>query len=144
LSAACALGQFASAQYVYQPAPDYYQNDTAAGTVVGGAMGAITGALIGGKHHAGQDALIGAGVGAVTGNLLGRSKDATDERRAAAGAATVAQMNQQAAAMAVSSYDIVNMTRAGLGDDLIISTMHSRGTNLDLSPQGLIALKQQG
>ena len=97
----------AAAQYIYQPAPDYYHNDTASGTIVGGAMGAITGALIGGKHHSGQDALIGAGVGAVTGNLLGRSKDAQDEHRAAAGAAAVGQMNQQAAAMAVTNYDLL-------------------------------------
>ena len=76
-----ASAQPAAAQpYYYQPAPDYYHNDTASGTFLGGAMGAITGAIIGGKHHAGQDALIGAGVGAVTGNLLGRSKDANDER----------------------------------------------------------------
>src|SRR5690242_16593179 len=99
----------ASAQYVYQPAPDYYHNDTASGTFLGGAMGAITGAIIGGKHHAGQDALIGAGVGAVTGNLLGREKDANDERRAAAGQAAVNQMNAQAAATAVTNYDLMQM-----------------------------------
>src|SRR5438046_1129162 len=86
--------------YVYQPAPDYYHNDTVGGTFLGGAMGAITGAIVGGRHHAGQDALIGAGVGAVTGNLLGRSKDASDERRAAVGQAQVNQMNAQAAATA--------------------------------------------
>src|SRR3954467_11059626 len=82
--------------YYYQPAPDYYHNDTASGTFLGGAMGAITCAIIGGKHHAGQDALIGAGVGAVTGNLLGRSEDANDERRAAHGAPVFGQMNAQA------------------------------------------------
>jgi YMGG-like Gly-zipper len=147
LTAAAILAQFdvVSAQpYVYQPPPSYYQNDTAAGTVVGGAMGAITGALIGGRKHGGQDALIGAGVGAITGNLIGRSKDRNDERQAAAGAATVGQLNQQAAAMAVTSYDLVNMTRAGVSDELIISSMRSRGIQLDLSPQGLIALKQNG
>jgi hypothetical protein len=146
LSAIGTFAQFnvADAQYYYQPPPDYYQNDTAAGTVVGGAMGAITGAIVGGRKHGGQDALIGAGVGALTGNLLGRSKDRVDERQAAAGAAAVGQLNQQAAAMAVTSYDLVNMTRAGVGDDLIISTMRSRGIQLDLSPQGIIALKQSG
>lgn len=133
-----------AAQYVYQPAPDYYHNDTASGTIVGGALGAVTGAVIGGKHHGGQDALIGAGVGALTGNLLGRSKDAQDERRAAAGAAAVGQMNQQAAAMAVTNYDLLQMSRAGISDDVIITTMHSRGSRVDLSPQALIALKQQG
>ena len=134
----------AAQPYYYQPAPDYYHNDTASGTFLGGAMGAITGAIIGGKHHAGQDALIGAGVGAVTGNLLGRSKDANDERRAAQGAAAVGQMNQQAVAMAVTDNDLIQMTRAGISEDVIISTMRSRGTRIDLSPQSLISLRQQG
>ena len=88
--------------------------------------------------------MIGAGVGAVTGNLLGRSKDANDERRAANGASAVGQMNQQAAAMAVTDIDLVQMTRAGISEDVIISTMRSRGTRVDLSPQSLIALRQQG
>ena len=147
LAAAVTLAQVdvAPAQpYVYQPPPDYYQNDTAAGTVVGGAFGAVTGAIIGGRKDRGEGALIGAGVGALTGNLLGRSKDRADEQRAASGAATVAQLNQQAAATAITSYDLVNMTRAGIGDDLIISSMHSRGIQLDLSPQGLISLKESG
>lgn len=147
-----AAAQPASAQpYYYQPAPDYYHNDTVGGTFLGGAMGAITGAIIGGKHHAGQDALIGAGVGAVTGNLLGQAKDRNDEQRAAAGQAAVNQMNAQAAqasaqavAMAVTDADLVQMTRAGISEDVIISTMRSRGTRVDLSPQSLIALRQQG
>src|SRR4051794_36851890 len=130
--------------YVYQPAPDYYHNDTASGTFLGGVMGAITGAVIGGRKHGGQDALIGAGVGAVTGNLLGRSKDRTDEQRAAAGQAAVNQLNQQAAATAVTNYDLLQMSHAGISDDVIISTMRSRGARIDLSPQALIALRQQG
>jgi hypothetical protein len=130
--------------YVYQPAPDYYHNDTASGTFLGGVMGAITGAVIGGRKHGGQDALIGAGVGAITGNLVGRSKDRADEQRAAAGAAAVGQMNAQAAATAVTNYDLLQMAHAGISDDVIISTMRSRGARVDLSPQALIALRQQG
>lgn len=138
-SAECAVGQ-----YYYQPAPSYYRNDTAESTVVGGALGAITGAIVGGGSHRGEGALIGAGVGALTGNVLGRARDQADERRAATGAATVAGWNQQAAATAVTNYDLVGMAKAGVSDDLIISTMQSRGARLDLSPQGLIALKQSG
>jgi hypothetical protein len=111
---------------------------------MGGAVGAITGAAVAGRKDRGAGALIGAGVGAITGNLLGRSKDASDERRAAYGAATVGQMNQQAAAMAVTNYDLQQMSQAGISDDVIISTMRSRGARVDLSPQALIALKQQG
>lgn len=144
LVVAAAESDIAHAQYYYQPPPDYYQNDTAGGTVVGGALGAITGAIVGGRKNRGEGALIGAGVGAITGNVLGRAKDNADQRQAAAGAAVAGQLNQQAAAQAVTGYDLVNMSRAGLGDDLIISTMHTRGTQIDLSPQGLISLKQNG
>ena len=130
--------------YYYQPPPSYYRNDTVADTFVGGALGAITGAVVGGRSHRGEGALIGAGVGAITGNLIGQSRDRADQRHAAAGAAVVANANQQAAAMAVTNYDLISMTRAGVGDDLIVSTMQSRGARLDLSPNGLIALKQAG
>jgi hypothetical protein len=152
LTVACVTGETnrAAGQYYYQPGPDYYHNDTASDTIVGGALGAVTGAIVGGKHK-GTDALIGAGIGAVTGNLLGQSKDRADERNAAAGAAAAANMNAQAAAQnaqaaaqAVTNYDLVNMTKSGVSDDLVISTIQSRGARLDLSPQALIALKQNG
>ena len=65
-------------------------------------------------------------------------------QRAAAGQAAVNQMNQQAAAMAVTNYDLVQMTRAGMSEDVIISTIRSRGARVDLSPQALIELRQQG
>lgn len=136
--------QAAHAQYAYVPPPDYYRNNTLEGTVAGGAVGAITGALLGGKHDRGAGALIGAGVGALTGNVLGRSKDAADQRHAAAGVAAVAYANQQVAAQAVTNYDLVRMTQAGMSEDLIVSTMRARGARLDLSPEGLIALKQSG
>jgi outer membrane lipoprotein SlyB len=141
---AAAQAQHAAGQYYYQPSRDYYHNDTASGTIVGGALGAVSGAIIGGKKDRGEGALIGAGVGALTGNLLGRSKDRADERDAAIGTAVAAQANQQAAALAVTNFDLVNMTRAGVSDEVIISTMRSRGAQLDLSPQGLISLKQSG
>jgi hypothetical protein len=147
LSAAILLTGFneATAQpYYYEPSPDYYHNDTAAGTFMGGAFGAVTGAIVGGKKNRGEGALIGAGVGAVTGNLLGRNKDRVDEQRAAYGAARVGQLNQQVAAQAVTNYDLLEMTRAGVSEDVIISTMRARGARLDLSPNALIALKQSG
>jgi hypothetical protein len=139
-----AFGESSAQPYYYEPAPDYYHNDTAGGTFLGGALGAVTGAVVGGKKNRGEGALIGAGVGAVTGNILGRNKDRADEQRAAYGAAAVGQMNQQVAAQAVTNYDLLEMTRAGVSEDVIISTMQSRGARLDLSPNSLIALKQSG
>lgn len=49
------------------------------GAILGGALGAGTGAIIGHQSgHQGEGALIGAGVGAITGALVG---DQVDERR---------------------------------------------------------------
>jgi uncharacterized protein YcfJ len=145
LGVASAAAPFATAQpYSYAPHPDYYRNDTAGGTVTGGVLGAVTGAIVGGRKNRGEGALIGAGIGAVTGNLMGRAKDRADEQRAATGAAVVGQMNQQAAASAITNYDLLEMTRAGVSEDVMISTMRARGTRLDLSPNALISLKQSG
>jgi uncharacterized protein YcfJ len=143
---AAALGSCGDlrAQYAYVPPPDYYRNNTLEGTVAGGAFGAITGAILGGRNDRGEGALIGAGVGALAGNLLGRSKDTADVRRANAGATAVAYANQQAAARAVTNYDLIRMTEAGLGDDVIVSTLRARGARLDLSPEGVIALNKSG
>ncbi len=134
-----ALAAPASAQqYYYQPPPSYYQNDTVQGTVVGGGLGAVTGAVIGGRKQRGEGALIGAGVGALAGGLLGRSTDIADQRQAAAGSAVAAQANAQVAALQVTNYDLVEMTRAGLSEDLLISTVRSRGGRFAPSPAGLI------
>lgn len=134
----------ADAQYYYQPAPSYYRNDTATGAIAGGGIGAVTGALIGGKKNGEGGALIGAGVGALTGGLIGRGVDNADHAQAAYGTVAAHQANAQVAALAVTNFDLVEMTRAGCSEDLIISTIRSRGSQLDLSPSGLIALKQQG
>ena len=133
-----------AAQYVYQPAPDYYHNDTASGTIVGGAMGADHR-----RDHRRQEAWRPGCPHRRRRRRRHRQparpiERRADDRRAAAGAATVGQLNQQAAAMAVTNYDLLQMTRAGISEDVIISTMRSRGARIDLSPQSLIALKQQG
>ncbi|MAT68957.1 MAG: hypothetical protein CMJ58_05480 [Planctomycetaceae bacterium] len=134
----------ADAQYYYQAPRSAYQNDTVGGAVVGGGLGAVTGAIFGGRKRGGENALIGAGVGALAGGLLGKAQDNADARAVAAGNAAAAHANAQLAAQAVTSYDLVQMTQAGVSEDLIISTMQSRGVRLDLSPGGLISLKQSG
>ncbi|MGC4006850.1 MAG: YMGG-like glycine zipper-containing protein [Pirellulales bacterium] len=150
-----AVAETASAQYVYQPSPSYYRNDTLQGSLLGGGVGALAGAAIGGKNQRGQGALIGGGVGLLAGALAGKAADNADERAAVAGSAAVnqanaqnaayaAQVNAQAAAQAVTNQDLVEMTRAGLSDELIISTIRSRGARFDTSPSSLIYLKQNG
>jgi hypothetical protein len=147
LTAALVFGHcenVAAQRYYYHPHPDYYRNDTAAGTVTGGAVGAVAGAMIAGKKDREEGALIGAGIGALTGNMMGRAKDRADHRRAAMGAAMTAHANQEAAARAVTDYDLIRMTRAGVSDDVIISTIRARGARLDMSPESIISLKENG
>lgn len=144
LAAASAMSPAAAQQYYYQPPPSYYNNDTREGTFTGAGLGALTGALIGGKKNWEGGALIGAGVGALTGRAIGSARDNADAQQVAVGSSVAAQANAQVAANAVTNYDLVTMTQAGLSDDLIISTMRSRGGRFDMSPSGLIALKQSG
>ena len=78
--------------------PDGTQNNTGSGVLIGGAMGALTGAAIGGHRHGGQDALIGAAAGAAAGGLIGNSMD-----RAQSGAAIQQAPPQPAAETVIVS-----------------------------------------
>ena len=51
--------------------PNGEPNYTGTGALTGGAVGAVSGAAIGGNRYGGEDALIGAAVGAVAGGLIG-------------------------------------------------------------------------
>ena len=53
------------------------------GALVGGAVGAGSGALIGHQHHygSGKGALVGAGIGALTGALVGDFADNYEVRK---------------------------------------------------------------
>ena len=58
------------------------------GALVGGALGAGAGAIIGNQsHHAGQGALIGAGAGALTGAIVGDQVDRAHRKGVAEGQA---------------------------------------------------------
>src|SRR5579862_4677862 len=55
--------------------PNGQPNNTASGALIGGAVGAVTGAAIGGPRNGGAGALIGAAAGALTGGVIGNSMD---------------------------------------------------------------------
>lgn len=61
--------------------PDGTQNNTAGGALIGGAVGAITGAAIGGPRNRGADALIGAAAGLIAGGLIGHWIDQEHQQR---------------------------------------------------------------
>ena len=114
---------------------------TSRGAALGTGLGAATGAIIGHQSgNAGTGALIGAAAGALGGGLVGKVKDTEEERDVAIAQAAYLEHQQQA----LSNADVIMMAQNQLGEQVIISSIQSRGGRFDLSPQGLVMLKQSG
>jgi uncharacterized protein YcfJ len=120
-------------------------NNTQSGALLGTGLGATTGAIIGNASgHAGGGALIGAAAGALAGGLVGDSEDKREERDAAVAQAQYEHAHSQAMARAVTVNDVVTMAHSGVGDEVIINSLRTRGCRWDSNPNALIYLKQQG
>ncbi len=118
------------------------------GATLGGLAGAVAGGLIGDKNgEAGAGAAIGGVVGAVTGGLLGNAadKEAALNRQQQIYHQQVQQQQQFAVTQAaVSLADVINMTRSGLSDSVIINQINQRGVQHTLQVPDIISLHQQG
>lgn len=120
-------------------------NHTTRGAAVGSGLGALTGAIVGHQTgHKAEGALIGAAAGALGGGLLGNAKDSQEEAEAWASYANHQERVRQAQQTAVAAEDIVQMTQAGLSDEIIIQSIQNRGIKFDSSPRHLMFLKQSG
>lgn len=120
-------------------------NHTQNGALVGTGVGALGGALIGQHNgHTGRGAALGALAGGVGGALLGNAQDSRDERDAAIAQAHYSEQQRQAAATALTNADLVRMAQSGVGDEVIVQSVRSRGGSFDLRPDAIIALKQSG
>jgi hypothetical protein len=112
------------------------------GALAGGLGGAGVGALIGNATgHTGAGALIGAGVGAVTGGLVGSGLDNIEARNRAQ---IAAQMGRPVPTGAVSTNDVVAMTKAGVDPDLIVAHIRANGVARPMQANELIMLQQEG
>jgi hypothetical protein len=112
------------------------------GALVGGLGGAGVGALVGSSvGHPVAGALIGAGAGTLTGAVVGSEIDREDARNRAL---IAQQMGRQIAAGAVTVDDVINMTHAGVNEELIISHVRCHGMVRPLQTSDLIVLQQQG
>lgn len=120
-------------------------NHTQRGAALGSGLGAATGAIVGHQSgHAGGGAAIGALAGGLIGGLAGNAEDVREERDAAIASANHANQQRQFAQRAVTNADLVQMTQSGISEQVIINSIRTRGGLLDLSPQGIIAMNQQG
>ena len=122
--------------------PDGTQNNTGTGALVGGAMGALTGAAIGGRSHGGPDALIGAAAGALAGGLIGNSMDREQEARLQAQAPQTYQRVDQGAPLSIA--DVKALANSGISEDVIINQIRSSGTVFHLNAADIIGLRDAG
>jgi outer membrane lipoprotein SlyB len=122
--------------------PDGTQNNTGSGALIGGALGAITGAVIGGPRNGGAGALIGAAAGAIGGGLIGNSMDQEQDARLRAEAPQTYVKIDQGQPLAVA--DVKALAKAGVSDDVIISQIQSSHTVYHLSASDIIDLRNSG
>lgn len=110
---------------------------TAVGTLAGGALGAAAGS---GSHKS----LEGAAIGAVAGGLLGGAVGNAADRDEAAWDARQVAWDQQVRATAMTTDQVIQMTHAGLSEQVIANQIRSQGVIAPLSTSDLLVLKQNG
>lgn len=114
---------------------------TQSGALTGAGLGTLAGAVIGSQSgHSAGGALIGAATGGLIGGALGSAEDAREERDLAVAHAAYAAQAQQA----LTNYDLIRLSQSGIGEDVIINMVNTRGGRFDLSPDAVIALKGSG
>ena len=123
--------------------PDGSDNNTGSGALIGGAIGAITGAAIGGNNHnTGGGAAIGAAAGLLVGGLIGNAEDQDQAARLRAQAPqTYARVEQ---GQPLSLADVKALSRAGISDDVIISQVKNSRAVFRLSAADIIDLRDAG
>jgi hypothetical protein len=112
-------------------------SNTDRGVLGGGALGAVTGTIIGAATgHPGAGAAIGAGAGAVAGGLTGAAVDHSERKQAAAAAARRCPP--------LSLQEVVQLTQSGTSDAIIIDQIRGSGQVYHLTAQDIIWLQNQG
>jgi outer membrane lipoprotein SlyB len=122
--------------------PNGQQNNTGTGALIGGALGAITGAAIGGPRHGGEGALIGAAAGLVAGGAIGNSMDQDQQNRLRAQSPQSYVRVVQGQPLGIA--DVKAMSSAGVSDDVIIAQIQGSHTAFHLSAADIIDLHNSG
>ena len=114
------------------------------GATLGGLMGAVAGGLIGDNNgEAGAGAAIGGVIGAVTGGMLGNAADKETVARQQQRSYLATQQQATLERGAVSMNDIVQMSRSGLSENVIITQIQNRGVITQPQVADIIAMHQQ-
>ena len=122
--------------------PNGEPNNTASGALIGGGIGAISGAAIGGSRNGGEGALIGAAAGAVAGGVVGNSMDQQQQERLRAQAPQTYTRVEQGQPLSIA--DVKSLSEAKVSDDIIISQIRNSHTIFRLSASDIIDLHNAG
>lgn len=122
--------------------PNGEPNNTASGALAGGAIGAISGAAIGGPRNGGAGALIGAAAGALAGGVIGNSMDQQQQERLHAQAPQTYTRVEQGQPLSVA--DVRALSEAKVSDDIIISQIRNSHTVFHLTAPDIIDLHNAG
>src|SRR5690606_31263974 len=122
----CACLLLLSASAVGCRSPYYADQGAFAGGLGGAGLGALIGSTSG---NAGAGAAIGAAAGALTGGMVGGAMDDIEARNRAQIAAT---MKREVPPGAVSMESVVEMSRMGVDDQLIVNHISANGMNRSL------------
>jgi hypothetical protein len=121
--------------------PDGTVDNTGSGALTGGAIGAFSGAVIGGRN-AGPGALIGAAAGMIAGGLIGHSMDQQQQEQLRSQAPQTYVRVDQGQPLGMT--DIKALAKAGVSDDVIISQIKTSHTVFRLSAADIIDLHGAG
>jgi uncharacterized protein YcfJ len=116
-------------------------NRAGEGALIGGLIGAGTGAIIG--HQSGErdkGALIGGVTGALAGTLVGSQV----QKQPAAGQQAAAAQGQSSNPNQMSVPQIIDMTRQGVHEDVIVDRIRLSNSRFVLSAEDVAYLQQNG
>ena len=109
------------------------------GGVIGGLIGAVGGGIIGHQSgHGVEGAAIGAAAGAVTGAIIGNQSGTPGQ------AATPAQAAPTMSANQMSMQQIVDLTKQGINEAVIIDRIRMSNSRFNLTTEDINYLRQQG
>ena len=117
--------------------PQGQPDNTASGALAGGAVGAIIGST---ARNPGTGAAVGATVGALAGGAVGHGIDQAQQAQQAQLTARAQQQAQDPPPLTID--DIISMSKAKIGDDLIISQIRNSRTVYHLKTADILDLKR--
>ncbi|HTU25479.1 MAG TPA: glycine zipper domain-containing protein [Pirellulales bacterium] len=111
------------------------------GALAGGLGGAGVGALVGSAvHHPVAGALVGAGVGAASGAAIGGAIDQSEANNRA----LIESRLGRPVPGAVTVGDVINMSQAGVPENVIITHVQTHGVAVPVQPNDLIMMQKTG